>query len=190
MPETDDDWKDARPTARRAGMGSGAPRPGTVALLAAILVLGALTLAGWQAGWPRAIFGPQRPALESVAGSPGASASVPAQSAPANPASASPAGANPDSPAAVVQAYFSAINDRDYQTAWQLGGKNTGSSYTEFVQGFSTTANDTLTILSTAGNVVTAQLVAEQNDGTSKTFEGTYTVTGGVITNFAVQQTG
>ena len=61
--------------------------------------------------------------------------------------------------------------------------------YAQFVQGLSATTNDSVTILSTAGNVVTAQVVAGQSDGTSKTFEGTYTVTGGVITNFAVQQT-
>ncbi len=171
-------------------MGTGAPRPWAIALLAAILVLGAVALAGWQAGWPRAVFGVQKSTLESGAGSPGASASAPVQATPTNSASALPATANPDNPVGVIQAYFSAINDHDYQTAWQLGGENTGSSYAQFVQGLSATANDTVTILSTAGNVVTAQVVAGQSDGASKTFEGTYTVTSGVITNFAVQQTG
>ena len=175
-------------------MGSGAPPPWAAALLIAILVLGGVTVAGWQTGWPRAIFGVQKTALDGPAGSAGASAGTPDQVSPASPAS--PTAPNSDTPAtatgpaAVVQAYFSAINARDYQAAWQLGGKNTGSSYPEFVQGFSDTANDAVTIVSTSGNVVTAQLVAEQNDGTSNTYEGTYTVTSGVITDFAVQQVG
>ncbi len=47
-----------------------------------------------------------------------------------------------------------------------------------------------MTILSTSGNVATARLVAQQDDGSTKTFEGAYTVIGGVITSFDVQQTG
>jgi hypothetical protein len=41
-----------------------------------------------------------------------------------------------------------------------------------------------------SGHVVTAQVTAEQTNGTVKTYHGTYTVTGGVITRFNVQQTG
>jgi hypothetical protein len=37
--------------------------------------------------------------------------------------------------------------------------------------------------------VVTARLVATQTDGAVKTYQGAYTVTGGVITQFSVQQT-
>jgi hypothetical protein len=40
-----------------------------------------------------------------------------------------------------------------------------------------------------SGNVVTAQLAALQSDGTVKNYEGTYTVTNGVITNFHIVQT-
>jgi serine/threonine protein kinase len=39
-----------------------------------------------------------------------------------------------------------------------------------------------------AGDVVTAQLAAEQTNGTVKTYQGSYTVEGGVITQFSVQQ--
>jgi serine/threonine protein kinase len=105
----------------------------------------------------------------------------PTTSPPVNPAGTGPA--------ATVQAYFAAINSHNYQKAWNLGGKNTGQSYSQFVQGFNGTQQDTLTIQSVSGNVVTAGLSALQSDGTVKTFQGTYTVNNGVITGFHVAQT-
>jgi hypothetical protein len=93
-------------------------------------------------------------------------------------------------PAGTVRAYFAAINNRDYARAWKLGGQNTGSSYSSFVSGLTTTANDTVTILSVAGKVVTARLTALQTDATVKTYQGTYTVSNGVITGFNVRQVG
>lgn len=177
-------------------MAPAAANPWLVALVAVVVVLGSAAVAGWQTGWPRAIFGAQKAALDSPSsGVPPASAPAPvtpassSASVPVTPNPQTPGAAGAD-PATVVQAYFGAINDHDYQTAWDLGGKNTGSSYPEFVQGFSATANDTVTILSLDGNDATARLVAEQDDGTAKTFQGTYTVTSGVITHFDVTQTG
>jgi hypothetical protein len=105
----------------------------------------------------------------------------PTTSPPVNPAAAGPA--------ATVQAYFAAINAHEYRKAWNLGGSNTGQSYQQFVQGFNGTQQDTLTIQSVSGNVVTAGLSALQTDGTVKTFRGTYTVNNGVITSFAVERT-
>lgn len=90
--------------------------------------------------------------------------------------------------AETVRAYFAAISSRDYAQAWKLGGQHTGSSYASFVSGLSTTAKDTVTILSVSGNVVTARLTAEQTDGTIKIFQGTYTVRSGVIVGFNVRQ--
>ena len=89
---------------------------------------------------------------------------------------------------ATVRAYYAAINNHRYARAWRLGGRNTGETYRAFVAGFSTTAHDTVTIQSVSGDVVTARLVAEQTDGTVKTYQGSYTVEGGVITQFRVQQ--
>jgi len=88
---------------------------------------------------------------------------------------------------AVVRAYFGAINQHNYVKAWALGGKNTGAlSYRNFANEFKTTAHDTVIIVSVTGNIVTARLTARQTDGTIKTFEGTYTVSGGAITQFNV----
>jgi len=103
---------------------------------------------------------------------------------------ASPEGhPRPTGPAGTVTAYIAAINRHDYAKAWNLGGRNSTSSFAAFKQGFSTTARDTLTIESVSGNVVTAQLTAHQTDRSVKTYHGTYTVQNGVITKFNVQQT-
>ena len=96
----------------------------------------------------------------------------------------------PSGPAATVQAYVAAINAHDYARAWHLGGNHTGQPYSTFVQGYSGTAHDNLTVLSVSGNVVTAELTATQTDGTVKTYQGAYTVSNGIITHFDIHQTG
>ena len=89
-----------------------------------------------------------------------------------------------------MQAYFAAINAHDYKTAWNLGGKNTASSYPVFSRGFAGTAHDDLTVVSVAGRVVTVKLAATQSDGSVKSFHGTYTVANGVITQSRIQPVG
>jgi len=93
-------------------------------------------------------------------------------------------------PAATVRAYVAAINGHRYARAWRLGGRNAGGSYAGYVSGFSTTARDTLAIVSVSGDVVTARLTAQQTDGTVTAYQGTYTVHHGVITGFDVLQVG
>lgn len=107
----------------------------------------------------------------------------------------SPTPTRPGSPtehdaATVVSAYFDAINAHDYRAAWNLGGKNLGSSYAAFVQGFAGTADDTVRITGTTGSTVALTLTAVQTDGSVKTYAGTYTVSGGVIVSADVRQTG
>ena len=104
--------------------------------------------------------------------------------------SAAPSAGPTADPADTVRAYFAAINNHDYAQAWELGGQHTGSSYSSFVSGFSDTATDNVTILSVSGNDVNAQLTAQQTDGTVKTYQGTYTVSNGVIVAFNVRQVG
>lgn len=106
------------------------------------------------------------------------------------PPTAPPTGPPPPSggPAATVRAYYAAITAQDYAQAWQLGGQYLGASYADYVAGFSGTATDTVTISSVAGDVVSARLVATQTDGTVKTYQGSYTVTGDVITQFSVHR--
>ena len=96
----------------------------------------------------------------------------------------------PMRPSTAVRAYVAAINGHRYARAWRLGGRNAGGSYPGFVSGFTGTAHDTLTIVSVAGDVVTARLSAQQTDGTVATYQGTYTVHHGVIVGFDVVQVG
>ncbi len=93
-------------------------------------------------------------------------------------------------PGTVVQAYFDAINSKDYKRAWELGGKNVGHPYDKFAAGFATTDHDVLTVVSVQGTTVTADLTAFETNGTQKKFHGTYIVTDGTITKFSVKAVG
>jgi serine/threonine protein kinase len=118
----------------------------------------------------------------------------PGQSPPTSPPTSHPATSAPPvaaPPAATVRAYFAAINAHDYAKAWALGGKNTGSSsYSGFVNGFNDTAKDDITVVSVVGNVVTVKLAATQTDGSVQHYQGTYTVTNGIITQGHIQLLG
>ena len=162
-----------RPPARR--------RPGrgrTAGLVVAVIVV--LALAGVAVAVLHARNTPSAPSTitSGTSGSPSPSVS-PTQ------ASSGPLG-----PAATVQAYFTAINNHDYTRAWNLGGRNTASSFSQFESGFTGTARDNVTIVSVSGDVVNVKLVATQTDGTVKDYAGTYTVDYGVITRSDISQTG
>ncbi|MFE0671914.1 hypothetical protein [Streptomyces sp. NPDC058867] len=100
-----------------------------------------------------------------------------------------PADSLADTPRDVVLAYFAAINSRDYKTAWDLGGKNLASDYDEFVEGYATTEQDTVSIVSETGNDVRLTIEALQTDGTTDSYDVTYTVRDGVITDGKGTQT-
>jgi hypothetical protein len=183
-----------------------------------VAIVGLTVLAGWLLGWPPQLFtsheadvaaskpatstlpaAHQAPAAGSSLAGSSAAVPVPAGSSPATPASApaqasAPTATNapaPSStgPAAVVQDYFAAINAHDYARAWRLGGRVASPSYQAFVAGFHGTAKDTVTIISVEGGQVTAQLEADQTDGTVKDFSGVYTIAGGIIIHAQVEQT-
>jgi len=164
------------PRRRRSWMGA-------LLIVAVILLLG---MAG-------ALFALLRGHSPSTSAPPASTSSAP--SSPANQTTSPPPTTSPPvnparaGPRSTVNAYFAAINAHDYRKAWNLGGSHTGRSYQQFVQGFNGTQQDTLTIQSVSGNVVTAGLSALQTDGTVKIFQGTYTVHNGVITSFDVKRT-
>jgi hypothetical protein len=110
--------------------------------------------------------------------------STPATAAPTTiPATTTRPRAKPADPATVVRRFYAAINDRDYPTAWSLGGKNLGRSYQAFVAGFADTDHDDLRIIAVRGQLVDVRLVASQDGGTRQTvYAGSYRVVGGVIT--------
>jgi hypothetical protein len=115
-----------------------------------------------------------------------ASAPVAAPAAPAPPAEVSPVKAAPvaaASPASVVQAYFAAINARNFVRAWQLGGRNFGGTFAAFAAGFADTRSVAVSIVAAVGNVVRVRLRARHADGSLHVFTGEYTVAGGVLTS-------
>ncbi|MFJ1584437.1 excalibur calcium-binding domain-containing protein [Streptomyces sp. NPDC088197] len=110
---------------------------------------------------------------------------TPIPTAPTTTTTATPTATATD-PTTVVSDYFAAINARDFGRAWALGGKNVSSSYSAFVDGFSSTSEDVVTVLASTPSTVTVHLDATQTDGTVKSFEGTYSVDGGRITGASV----
>ncbi|MBW8795152.1 MAG: hypothetical protein JF597_16595 [Streptomyces sp.] len=103
---------------------------------------------------------------------------------------ATPAATASGGPGDVVTAYFAAISSHDYRTAWSLGGKNLDSSYDSFVSGYATTEQDTVAVVAVAGDEVEVTIEALQTDGTTKSYDATYTVQDGVITSGTATQTG
>jgi len=172
-----------------------------------LAVIAILVVAGWQLRWPSFVFAAKHlpssaPRVNSTpvvavqsqtavaaTTSPAATQTTTTPSvAPSTTSPASPSATPTNPAAATVAAYFAAINAKDYAEAWALGGKNTGTSYVNFVRGFKGTRKDTVTILSVSGDVVTARLSALHTDHVVQVFQGTYTVQGGVIVSTDVQQ--
>jgi hypothetical protein len=115
---------------------------------------------------------------------------------PASPPAAAPAPA--PAPAAnseaVVDQFYQDITNQDYAAAWALGGSNlaagNGQSYSSWVTGYATTASLVLgTDATWNGPTVNAELIATQTDGSVRTYQGTYTVIGGVITAASIVRT-
>ncbi len=90
-----------------------------------------------------------------------------------------------------VRQFYRDINARDYQAAWKLGGSNLsgGSGYDAWVAGYATTASVTVTASDTSGGVVQVTISAVQDNGSVRTYAGTYTVRNGVITSASIAQT-
>lgn len=93
-------------------------------------------------------------------------------------------------PASVVNYYYSAINEGDYDSAWQLGGENLTTSCTDFVNGFADTASDQWTASDTSPTAASIELTATQLDGSVDQYAGTYTVENCVITSAQISAVG
>jgi hypothetical protein len=93
---------------------------------------------------------------------------------------------------AVVTQFYQDITNHDYQAAWALGGDNLngGVGYSKWVAGYATTASISLGTFSSSGSdQVTVSLSADQTDGSTTTYQGTYTVQNGVIVSANITQT-
>ncbi|MEU3828397.1 hypothetical protein AB0F36_24235 [Streptomyces sp. NPDC029080] len=109
---------------------------------------------------------------------------------PTDTAGTEPSDGTTTGPDGTVDRFFDAINERDYQTAWDLGGRNLDVSYSSFVSGYATTERDEVTVDSVDGETVWVHLLARQTDGTQKSYSGRYTVVDGVITGASMTPTG
>lgn len=113
----------------------------------------------------------------------------PTSSPSVSPSPSQSASPQPTTPAGVVTAYYDAINNQDYREAWRLNKHvHKLQTYTSFKQGFEGTQNVVLTIISVSGDNVNVRFTANQTDGTTKTFQGTYVVQNGTIVNSNIQQ--
>jgi hypothetical protein len=90
-------------------------------------------------------------------------------------------------PAAVVRAYYKALNNGNFAKAWALGGKNLGQSFQAFIAEFAQDANIGIMSVTSAGNTVTAKTQAIELDGETQVINLTYTVVNGVITAVSKQ---
>ena len=124
-----------------------------------------------------------------------ASASTSAPAAVTPTAQQAPAGGAPQQPlanaAAVVTQFYQDVSNGDYADAWTLGGVNiAGTDYNTWVAGYATTTSVTLNTESQWNSTtVSASITATQSDGGSTSYQGTYTVEGGVITSANITQT-
>jgi hypothetical protein len=93
-------------------------------------------------------------------------------------------------PAAVVKAFYDAVNAHDYRRAWELGGKNLSDSYQEFADGYAHTDHTTVKVRQVSGGTVTVDLIADEYNGRQQsTFTGTYTVRDGEIVDGVMEPT-
>ncbi|MFJ4653515.1 hypothetical protein ACIP5Y_19800 [Nocardia sp. NPDC088792] len=89
--------------------------------------------------------------------------------------------------AAVVLAYFDAINRHDYDSAWNLGGDVIeGGNRAHFPHEFDTLSRDAVTVFPTGGPTVYAHLDAYQLDGSVQHFDGYYVVRGPSIVQWNI----
>jgi hypothetical protein len=91
-------------------------------------------------------------------------------------------------PAQVVRNYFDAINAGDYNTAWELGGKNLGgtqysNSFGPYVAKFNDIKHIDVKINGGSTHEVSVTVVETHTNGTKITYFGSYHVDNGVITD-------
>lgn len=129
-----------------------------------------------------------RPASAPQPGAPQGSAPAPAPIV-----SARSSGDDGGAAAAVVRAYYDAIQSRDYRRAyglWEDAGRASGQSFDAFRRGFAETASVELTV-GAPGRVegaagsryvdVPVAVTAVQRDGTVRRFRGRYTLRRAVV---------
>jgi hypothetical protein len=149
--------------------------------------LGVLCFLLYLTLWPRLSSPAPAPTsrpTQAVSPAPTASRTAPSVSQSAVPPS------SVQGPAAVVQAFYDAVNAHDYRRAWELGGKNLSDSYQEFADGYAHTDHTTVKVRQVSGGTVTVDLIADEYNGRRQSsFTGTYTVRDGEIVDGDMEPT-
>lgn len=101
--------------------------------------------------------------------------------------SRAPGRAQASSPAAVAQAYYTAVNQRDWPRAWQLaGGKSRDygtAAYRQWVGGYSCTVHDHVTRITVKGSNLLIFVRALETGGVTQDYKFSYVVRHGVLTH-------
>ncbi|MFF4101992.1 hypothetical protein [Streptomyces sp. NPDC001903] len=139
---------------------------------------------------PSAVAPPPTPRSAEPVPYPTPSAAYTPPAPPPAPPPAEESPARPDDPGEVVEEYYRDLVNQDFAAAWELGGRNIAhTSYAKWVAGYDTTASISLGSANTVDpGRVRVLIRALQTDGTLKVFEGTYTVSGGVIVGAEVTE--
>jgi hypothetical protein len=107
-------------------------------------------------------------------------------------AASTPEGQSPSTPSSSTAAktminFWDAINRRDWQRVWDLGGSNLGGSYTQMINGYDSTADVSGTVYQDDGQQVAVAVLARESDGRTQLYRGDYHVVGGVIQTGALK---
>jgi hypothetical protein len=86
-------------------------------------------------------------------------------------------------PRAVVEAYYAAVNTRDWGRAWRLGGKYLSPSYRSMVAGYRATDKDVISSIRVAGGTVVVRIRAYEVGGALQVYRMVYLVNDGIIVN-------
>jgi hypothetical protein len=84
-------------------------------------------------------------------------------------------------PRAVVVAYVAAINARDWQRVWRLGGDRLSPSYHAMVTGYAATVRDEIRSIRVTGDQVTVQIRGYRRHARTLNYRIDFTVRDGVI---------
>ena len=90
----------------------------------------------------------------------------------------------------VVQQYYAYLNAKNFQEAWDMGGRSGGAGYDTWKAGYSTTSWVTLSTWDyyPGYNAVGVTISATQTDGSVRTYSGSYVVSDGIITSASIAQ--
>jgi len=95
-------------------------------------------------------------------------------------------------PSQLLERFYADLNARKFSTAWALQDRHFQAilgGFASWEAGYASTASDNLTIVGVSGNEVDISLVATQDDGSTKDYQGVYYVHASLITGADVAET-